>query len=695
MAINIPILSSLNTKGFDQAKKEFAALNGAAAKSKYALQQAAVPAAAAFAAVTGALGMAAKAAIEDQKQQALLAQQLRASTGATSAQIAAVEEYVTAASRAAAVSDEEIRPALAALARSTQDTAKAQELLTLALDISAATGRSTQAVSEGLAKAYQGNLSALKRLGIPLDESIVKTKDFDAAQKALARTFGGAAETAAGTLEGRFRSFKISLDETVEAIGAGLLPIIEAVLKPLQAFARWAEDNPAVFRNMALAIAAVTASVVALNIALNLNPIVAIATAVGVAIVAVVGLYTKFEKFRIVVNTVINAVIGYFETMINAWVKGINLFIKGLNLVAGVLDAVGIDVGRITELSEVSLGRLATSFDNVSGSAADFRKAEMANREAYDKSSIALEREADALDNVGGAAGGATDKVKKTAKAVRDELTPAVKEAVEAVKDRFSPALKAANDRLTEAQDAYNGFYRTVRDSITGILDFGKAWDRATDPEGGVTFIQALTDQANAADRFAADIETLISKGLDDPGLLNMILSAGADTGAAIARALANGSAEEIGTLQKLTDRVSAAADRIATLTASKWYQAGVDQAQSIVDGINSVIADTEFNLRFVTSVAGAQIVGGNFDQAVAEAVSGGTSEYTNLAPGTAYDWAAGLSGIVQSRSNVTTNSVSTRSMNVQVLGGDPNSIVDQLRRYNRSNGPAPVTTYG
>jgi hypothetical protein len=29
------------------------------------------------------------------------------------------------------------------------------------------------------------------------------------------------------------------------------------------------------------------------------------------------------------------------------------------------------------------------------------------------------------------------------------------------------------------------------------------------------------------------------------------------------------------------------------------------------------------------------------------------------------------------------------------VLGGDPNSIVDQLRRYNRSNGPAPVTTYG
>jgi hypothetical protein len=695
MAINIPILSSLNTKGFDQAKKEFAALNGAAAKSKYALQQAAVPAAAAFAAVTAGLGMAAKAAIEDQKQQALLAQQLRASTGATSAQIAAVEEYVTAASRAAAVSDEEIRPALAALARSTQDTAKAQELLTLALDISAATGRSAQSVSEALAKAYQGNLTALKRLGIPLDESITKTKDFDAAQKALSRTFGGAAATAAGTLEGRFRSFKISLDETVEAIGAGLLPVVEAVIRPLQAMARWAEDNPAVFRNMALAIAAVTGAVVALNIALNLNPIVAIASAIGVAVVALVGLYTKFEKFRVVVNTVVNAVIGYFERMINFWVSGINLFIKGLNLVEGVLSKVGLGFGKIAELQPVTLGRLATAFDTATTSAADFRKAEEANLKAYEDSKLAIDAEVDSLTDMGGAAGGATEKVKKTAKAVRDELTPAVKEAVESIRDRFSPALKQANDRLTDAQNTYNDFYSTVRGSVAGILDFGKAWDKATDPDNNTTFLDALAGQANAAESFAGDLETLISRGLDDPGLLNMILSAGTETGAAIAKALANGSADEIGTLQKLTDRVSAAADRIATLTASKWYKAGVDQAQSIVDGINSVIADTEFNLRFVTSVAGAQIVGANFDQAVAEVVSGGTSEYTNLAPGTAYDWAAGLSGIVQSRSNVTTNSVSTRSMNVQVLGGDPNSIVDQLRRYNRSNGPAPVTTYG
>ena len=695
MAINIPILSSLDTKGFDRAKKEFQSLNGAAAKSKYALQQAALPAAAAFAAVTGALGLAAKAAVEDQKAQALLAQQLRASTNATDAQIAAVEGYVTSASRAAAVSDDEIRPALSALARSTQDTAKAQDLLTLALDVSAATGKSVQSVSESLGKAYLGNFTALRKLGVPLDESIVKSKDFDAAQKALAKTFGGAAATAAGTIEGRFRAVSISLNEAKEAIGAGLLPVVETVLPFLQKLARWAEDNPAVFRNVALAIAGVTAAVVALNIAMSLNPFVLLVAAVGAVIVAMVGLYTKFEGFRKLVNTVVNAVIGYFETMINGWITAINLFVKGINMVGGILRKVGIDLGKLEEIGQVSLGRLATSWDKATTSAADFRKAEQESLKAYEQSKAVIDAQTGSMEDLDQASGGATKKVKETAKAVRNELTPAVQEAVQQIKDRFSPALRDANDKLTEAQNSYNDFYSTVRGGVAGIFDIGKAFEDAADSEGASTFFDQLGIQAGKAEDFAADIETLVNRGLTNPALLQMIMSAGGETGAKIADALANGSADQIGQLQKLTDRVSSAADRIALLTADKWYKAGVDQATAIVDGINSVISETEFQLKFVTSVAGAQIVGGNFDAAIAQVTTGGAADYANLDPGTAYDWAYGLAGIPQAASNLTNNNVSTRSMNVQIMGGDPNAIVDQLRRYNRSNGPVPVTTYG
>jgi hypothetical protein len=34
-------------------------------------------------------------------------------------------------------------------------------------------------------------------------------------------------------------------------------------------------------------------------------------------------------------------------------------------------------------------------------------------------------------------------------------------------------------------------------------------------------------------------------------------------------------------------------------------------------------------------------------------------------------------------------------NITINVNGGDPNAIVDALRRYNRANGPIPVTTYG
>ncbi len=242
MAINIPIISSLNTAGFDKAKKEFQSLDGAAAKSKFAIQKAAVPAAAAFAGIAVALGSAAKAAIEDQKEQSILAQTLRNTTGASILQTRAVEDFITQQSRAAAVADSELRPALGNLVRATGDVTKAQELLSLGLDIAAGTGKDVEAVSMALSKAYNGNLGALTKLGIPLDASIVKTKDFKAAQDKLATTFNGNAATAADSIAGKFKNISISLDEAKESIGASLLPAIQAVLPYLQKLARWAEE---------------------------------------------------------------------------------------------------------------------------------------------------------------------------------------------------------------------------------------------------------------------------------------------------------------------------------------------------------------------------------------------------------------------------------------------------------------------
>lgn len=168
-----------------------------------------------------------KAAIEDEKAQASLAQTLKNVTKATDVQIKATEEYIDKTARATGIADDQLRPSLDRLVRSTGDVTKAQRLQTLALDIAAGTGKDLSAVSEALGKAYDGNLGALKRLGIPLDENIIKTKDFDGAVKSMSETFAGQADAAANTFSGRMNKIKIAVDEAKESIGFALLPFVE------------------------------------------------------------------------------------------------------------------------------------------------------------------------------------------------------------------------------------------------------------------------------------------------------------------------------------------------------------------------------------------------------------------------------------------------------------------------------------
>lgn len=170
---------------------------------------------------------AVKAAVEDEKAQLSLAQTLRNTVKATDAQIKATEDYIDTTARATGVADDQLRPSLDRLVRSTGDLTKAQKLQQLALDISAGTGKDLATITEGLSRAFDGNLGALKRLGIPLDENIIKTKDFEAATKALSETFAGQADIAANSFAGRMSRIKISIDEAKETLGFALLPVLE------------------------------------------------------------------------------------------------------------------------------------------------------------------------------------------------------------------------------------------------------------------------------------------------------------------------------------------------------------------------------------------------------------------------------------------------------------------------------------
>jgi len=217
-----------NLKSGEQEVSTFGDKLGDFGKKAAAAFAVAAAAAAAYATKLAVDGV--KAAIEDEAAQARLAKSLENTTGATNAQIAAVEASITSMSLAFGVADDELRPAFDRLARATGDVDTANKGLNLALDISAATGKSVEAVSNALGKAYEGNTAALGRLGVGLSAAEIKSLGLDGTMNKLAETFGGAASTQADTLEGRIARVSVAFDETKEAIGTALLPIVEKLL---------------------------------------------------------------------------------------------------------------------------------------------------------------------------------------------------------------------------------------------------------------------------------------------------------------------------------------------------------------------------------------------------------------------------------------------------------------------------------
>jgi hypothetical protein len=189
---------------------------------------AAAAAAGAYAIKIGVEGV--KAAIEDEKAQTQLALALENATGATQAQIKATEQSILQMSLATGVADDQLRPALGRLVRSTGDTEKAQQLLAQALDISAATGKPLETVAAALSKGFDGNTAALGKLGIGLSAAELKTMSFEEVQSKLSDLFGGAAAANADTYSGRIARMQVAFDEAKETIGFALLPILEKVI---------------------------------------------------------------------------------------------------------------------------------------------------------------------------------------------------------------------------------------------------------------------------------------------------------------------------------------------------------------------------------------------------------------------------------------------------------------------------------
>jgi len=248
-AIVARILTQYSDKGTKAAVKDISKMEKKfgdfANKSAKAFGVAAL-AAGAFAAKVGY--DAVKAAMEDQKSQALLALSLRNTVGATDAAIAATEEYITALQAEFGIADDQLRPALAKLAAVTGDVGKAQSLLGVAMDISAAKGIDLETAAALVSKGYGGNIGALKKLFPQITAATVKSKDFAAALREISGETKGAAAAAANTFAGQINRIKLAFGEASESLGYKLLPQVHAfadliINKAIPAIQKFVDEN--------------------------------------------------------------------------------------------------------------------------------------------------------------------------------------------------------------------------------------------------------------------------------------------------------------------------------------------------------------------------------------------------------------------------------------------------------------------
>lgn len=234
-AVVARILTQYSDKGSKAAQKDIAKLGKNFDNFAKKTAKAFAVAGAAVGAFALKIGKdAVQAAIADQKSQALLANSLRNTTGATDAAIASVESYISKLQVQVGVADDELRPALSRLAAVTGDVSSAQKLLGTALDVSAFATVDLGTATKAITKALQGNFKSLQNLVPGLDAAAIKGKKFGEVLAEVEKITFGAAATRAGTLEFRLKILRIRFGEILETLGYALIPVIEKFADTIQ-----------------------------------------------------------------------------------------------------------------------------------------------------------------------------------------------------------------------------------------------------------------------------------------------------------------------------------------------------------------------------------------------------------------------------------------------------------------------------
>lgn len=206
--------------------------------------------------IVAGLTAATKAAMDDERSQRVLAQQIRNTVDATDAEIASVEKFIDVQARATGVADDELRPAFAKLVTATEDVTRAQALMAIAQDTAAGTGRGLDSVITAMMKGQNGQVDLFGRMGVATKNAAGETLTFDEVLANLKEKFDGLAATKADP----FAKMKVAFGELGEAVGTFLVPAMETLASKITGLLAALENLSPFWRKIAIGVALVAAA---------------------------------------------------------------------------------------------------------------------------------------------------------------------------------------------------------------------------------------------------------------------------------------------------------------------------------------------------------------------------------------------------------------------------------------------------
>ena len=684
-AIRIPIISDFNSKGIEKAVKQFEQLKTTGEKAQFALQKAAIPAGLAIAGIGAFLVKAAKGAEEARQANQKLGNVL-SSMGFAEAtdRVAAFAESLekTVAVDADVIkATQTVLATFSGLTKTVNEAGGAFDRATVAaLDLAAAGFGTAEGNAVQLGKALQDpikGLAALAKSGVSFTESeqgkikaLVESNQLLAAQdiilRGIEKQVGGTAAASASS----FDKMRFSLAGIADTFGEMVLPAIDKFAVFLERANKFVQENKTFVAVLTIAVAALATTILLANVAIK-------AQAAALTLMKVAAVIATAVNFALATSiTAVQVATGVGIGVVLAAAAALVVYRQGQKKLQGELDE---SIKKAGEFNAITKETTTNTF-RLTGALVRFQSATNAESRARLASAGALEKY--------------NESVKKTTTST-GAATKAVVEFASKVKDGVQAALDTAKDNLATAQQVFTDFAASVSMGVKAGLSFADAFKLIDD--NGKTFIENLREQVAGIKTYAANLQTLLERGLSQDAL-KYVLEAGGEAGSGIAAELVKGTTDLItgpGGINEMVAAAQTAADAVGMNAATRWYQAGVDQAAAIVDGI-----DAQLKLLTPKLMARMDKIAAGLKRTVdvtvrikevVERIVGGAPVTPRPLVGASGMATSGFGGTSPFRQN------NSQTVNVNVMGGLSTSaeigqaVVNAIRAYNRSAGPANI----